>query len=85
MAKVLASSGASLLEFRESTGADTDPLRKLGVPNFAPIQDSRFYFNFHHTAADTLDKIDPQKLAENAAINAVLAYALADLEQPLPR
>ena len=55
------------------------------MPNFSPIQDSRFYFNYHHTAADTLDKIDPHELAENAAINAVLAYALANLEQPLPR
>ena len=66
-------------------GADIDPLRKRGVPNFSPIQDNRFYFNYHHSAADTLDKIDPHQLAENAAINAVLAYALANLEQPLPR
>jgi carboxypeptidase Q len=85
IAKVLASSGAGLLEFRDEVGADIDPLAKLGVPNFSPIQDSRFYFNYHHTAADTLDKIDPHELAENAAINAVLAYGLANLEQPLPR
>jgi Zn-dependent M28 family amino/carboxypeptidase len=85
VANVLASSGASLLELRDEVGADINPLRKLGVPNFSPIQDSRFYFNYHHTAADTLDKIDPHLLAENAAINAVLAYALANIEQPLPR
>jgi carboxypeptidase Q len=85
IAKALASSGAGLLEFRDEVGADIDPLAKLGVPNFSPIQDSRFYFNYHHTAADTLDKIDPHELAENAAINAVLAYGLANLEQPLPR
>lgn len=85
VAKVLAASGAGMLEARDSLGADIDPLLKLGVPNFSPIQDSRFYFNYHHTAADTLDKIDPQLLAENAAINAVLAYALANLQQPLPR
>ena len=85
VAKVLAASGAPLLDMRHDTGADIDPLRKLGVPNFSPIQDNRFYFNYHHTAADTLDKIDPHELAENAAINAVLAYALANIEQPLPR
>ena len=85
IAKVLSASGAGLLESRPEVGADIDPLRKLGVPNFSPIQDSRFYFNYHHTAADTLDKIDPHHLAENAAINAVLAYGLANLEQPLPR
>jgi len=32
-----------------------------------------------------LDKIDKRELAENAAVMAVLAYALANLEQPLPR
>lgn len=85
IAKVLQASGAGLLELRDQVGADIDPLAKLGIPNFSPIQDSRFYFNYHHTAADTLDKIDPHELAENAAINAVLAYGLANLEQPLPR
>jgi len=85
VAEILRASGAGLLQLREGVGADIDPLRVLGVPNFSPIQDSRFYFNYHHTAADTLDKIDPQQLAENAAINAVLAYALANLEIPLPR
>jgi carboxypeptidase Q len=85
IATVLRGSGAGLLDFRDEVGADIDPLAKLGVPNFSPIQDSRFYFNYHHTAADTLDKIDPHELAENAAINAVLIYGLANLEQPLPR
>ncbi len=85
IAKVLQASGAGLLQLRDEVGADIDPLAKMGVPNFAPIQDSRFYFNYHHTAADTLDKIDPQELAENAAVNAVLTYGLANLEQPLPR
>ncbi|CAN5533064.1 M28 family metallopeptidase [soil metagenome] len=83
--KVLGAIGAGIVQSRDEVGADIDPLRKLGVPNFSPIQDSRFYFNYHHTAADTLDKIDPHHLAENAAVNAVLAYALANLEQPLPR
>jgi carboxypeptidase Q len=55
------------------------------VPGFSPIQDNRYYFNYHHTAADTLDKIVPQELAENAAVVAVTAYALANLEKPLPR
>jgi Zn-dependent M28 family amino/carboxypeptidase len=85
VAQVLKASGAGNLEARDHIGADIEPLLKLGVPNFSPIQDSRFYFNYHHSSADTLDKIDPHQLAENAAINAVLAYALANLKQPLPR
>ena len=73
------------LSLVEHAGADIDPLDNAGVPAFSPIQDSRFYFNYHHTAADTLDKIVPKELAENAAVVAVTAYALANLEQPLPR
>jgi len=84
--KILRSSGAGILSFSEHAGgADVGPLTKLGVPGFSPIQDNRFYFNYHHTAADTLDKIVPQELAENAAVVAVTAYALANLEKPLPR
>jgi Zn-dependent M28 family amino/carboxypeptidase len=55
------------------------------VPSFAPVQDSRYYFNYHHTAADTFDKVDPHHLNENAAVMAVLAYALADSAEPAPR
>jgi Zn-dependent M28 family amino/carboxypeptidase len=84
--KILQSSGAGILNFSEHAGgADVGPLTKLGVPGFSPIQDNRYYFNYHHTAADTLDKIVPQELAENAAVVAVTAYALANLEKPLPR
>ena len=83
--KVLQESGAGILSFAEHAGADIEPLEKAGVPAFAPIQDSRFYFNYHHTAADTLDKIVPHELQENAAVIAVLSYALASMEQPLPR
>ena len=85
LAKLLQSSGAGILQHAEHPGADISPLTKLGVPGFSPIQDNRTYFDYHHTAADTLDKIIPQELAENAAVNAVTAYALANLETPLPR
>ena len=85
VATILQESGAGALAATEHSGSDIEPLEKAGVPTFAPIQDSRFYFNFHHTAADTLDKIVPKELAENAAVVAVTAYALANLEQPLPR
>jgi Zn-dependent M28 family amino/carboxypeptidase len=85
VAAILQSSGAGILAFTEHSGADLDPFDKAGVPTFLPIQDSRFYFNYHHTAADTLDKIVPKHLAETSAVVAVTAYALANLEQPLPR
>jgi carboxypeptidase Q len=82
---ILQESGAGVLALSEHAGADIEPLEKAGVPSFAPIQDSRFYFNYHHTAADTLDKIVPKELAENSAVVAVLAYALANSEQSLAR
>ena len=85
VAAILQESGAGALDFTEHAGADIEPLDKAGVPTFAPMQDSRFYFNYHHTAADTLDKIVPKELAENSAVVAVTAYALANSEQPLPR
>ena len=85
VAAVLQESGAGILNLVEHCGADIEPLEKAGVPCFSPIQDSRFYFNYHHTAVDTLDKIVPKELAENSAVVAVAAYGLANMEQPLPR
>lgn len=61
------------------------PISVLGVPTFDPIQDIRTYFDYHHTAADTLDKIDPQTNRENAALLAVLGYYLANVGQKLPQ
>jgi carboxypeptidase Q len=85
MSAVLQSSGAGLLKLSEGTEADISPLAAAGVPAFGLWQDSRTYFDYHHSAADTFDKVVPRELAENAAAMAVLAYALANLPQPLPR
>src|SRR6266404_4315532 len=85
VAAILQESGAGALELSEHAGADIGPTEKANVPTFAPMQDGRFYFNYHHTAADTLDKIDPKHLAETSAIVAVWAYAIANSERPLPR
>lgn len=85
VSEVLRSQGAGLLRRTEGTEADISPIAAQGVPAFGLWQDTRTYFNYHHTAADTLDKVSPRELAENAAAMAVLAYALANLPQPLPR
>jgi hypothetical protein len=82
---VLESSGAGVVRLAEDTGTDLIPLKVAGVPTFSPMQDARTYFDYHHTAADTLDKINPQELRENAAVVAVLAYALANMRVELPR
>ena len=85
VSKVLDSQGAGLMRQVEDTEADISPLAAAGVPSFGLWQDTRTYFDYHHTPADTFDKIVPRELQENAAAMAVLAYALANLPQPLPR
>jgi carboxypeptidase Q len=82
----LQSFGASIL--RDSAyppGADISAMSEAGVPALGLMQDGRTYFNYHHTPADTLDKIVPGELRENAAAMAVMAYALANMKDPLPR
>lgn len=85
VAAVLDEIGAASLTHTPFAGEDIDPLTAKGVPSFAPSQDSRFYFNYHHTAADTFDKVNPTELNENAAVMAVISYALAEAEEPAPR
>lgn len=86
LARVLQSSGAGIIRLvPNSVGADISPLENAGVPGFAPITDTRHYFKYHHTPADTFDKVDPRNLAENAAVMAVLAYGIAAMPEPLPR
>ena len=76
---VLAPLGATVLEAREGVvGTDIGPLQTAGVPGFAPLGDTRHYFDIHHSAADTLDKVDPVNLQSQVATMAVLAYFLAD-------
>jgi Zn-dependent M28 family amino/carboxypeptidase len=84
--EVLRASGANLIELSsDSPEADLEPLAKLGVPAFGLLQDGRIYFNYHHTAADTLDKIIPRELQENATALAVMGYALAAMPDSLRR
>jgi len=82
---ILAKQGATQVQQQAGVGADITPLTRAGVPSFAPWFDQRSYFKYHHTAADTFDKIVPRELAEGASLVAVLTYGLANLEQPLPR
>jgi carboxypeptidase Q len=86
MQNVLLSIGASVLQpAAYSPEADITAMSDAGVPAFGILQDGRTYFNYHHTAADTLDKVVPSELRENAAAMAVMAYALTNMKDPLPR
>ena len=61
-------------------GPDVIPLAMAGVPTFRLSQDGTDYFNLHHTPDDTLDKIDPEKLAQNVAAWAAVIYLAAMAE-----
>lgn len=85
LSAILLTQGSGMTRTQAAVGADIGPLTQRGVPSFAPWFDTRTYFNYHHTAADTLDKVDPKDLQKTGAVMAVLAYGLANLEQSIPR
>lgn len=66
-------------------GADISVLETAGVPLLGLSLDSTRYFDWHHTPADTLDKIDPAELQQAAAALAVATWELANAEATLPR
>jgi carboxypeptidase Q len=66
-------------------GADIAPLMDEGVPGMGLLVDSSRYFWYHHTAADTIDKLDPKEYQKCIATMAIMAYVVADIEKPLPR
>ena len=43
-------------------------------------QDGTDYFDYHHTANDTLDKIAPESLTQNVAVYTAFTYLMAQLE-----
>lgn len=74
---LLESFGASRVR-EGGSGTDVGPLVEAGVPGLGLSVEGRTYFDIHHTEADTLDKVNPQHLADNVAAVAVLAYLVAD-------
>jgi carboxypeptidase Q len=70
---------------RGGGGADIGPIMQLGVPGMGLVVDGTRYFWYHHTDADTVDKLDPHEVALCVATMAVMAYVVADLPEPLPR
>jgi len=70
---------------RGGGGADIGPIMQLGVPGLGLNVDGTRYFWYHHTEADTVDKLDPQDVGLCVATMAVMAYVLADMEETLGR
>jgi Zn-dependent M28 family amino/carboxypeptidase len=59
-------------------GADILPLMEAGVPVIDLRQDATAYFDFHHTANDTLERVHKDEIDQAAAAFAAVAFAAAD-------
>lgn len=70
---------------RGGGGADIGPIMREGVPGMGLRVDGSRYFWYHHSAADTIDKLSKEEYNECVATLAVMAYVVADMEPTLPR
>jgi len=84
LAAPLTTLGAATIKVGDG-GSDLEPLRDAGVPVLGLWQDTSRYFDWHHSAADTFDKVVPAELAASAATLAVMAWQLAETPETLPR
>ena len=64
-------------------GSDIEPLMGAGVPGLGEVTTMAHYFDWHHTEADTLDKVDPEMFRKNVASLAVMSFILADMPERL--
>ncbi len=70
---------------RGGGGADIGPLMAEGVPGLGLRTVGDHYFDWHHTEADTLDKVEPDNLRRAMALLAVTGFVLADMPGTLPK
>ncbi len=84
-AELLAPLGIVYRDNSARGGADLGALAAAHIPLFDLRQDGTAYFDYHHTANDTLDKVVPAELQQNVAGYAVLAYLLAENPEDLGR
>jgi len=81
---------ASLLEpigadrvFPNGGGEDIGPIVALGVPSLSPHATGEHYFDWHHSEADTVDKVDLGDFRKNLALIAVTSYVLSNIDEKL--
>ena len=65
-------------------GADIGPITRDGVPGLSLRTDNGDYFLYHHTPADTVDKLDPGHVQRAVAATAVLIWVAAEMPERLP-
>lgn len=84
IASLLSGIGASSVAAGGSE-ADVEPLLERGVPVVSLAVEGTRYFWYHHSEADTMDKLNPRDMAECVALMAVMAYVVADMPGTLGR
>ena len=84
LAGILAPLGAARIQ-EGGGGADISPMEEAGVPQIGLETDTTRYFDWHHTMADTLDKVEPAELQQATAALAAATWALAEWDGTLPR
>src|SRR5690606_19927616 len=80
IAEALAPLGVEHLPGKGGPGPDISPVAAIGGAWAWLGQDGTGYFDLHHNADDTLDKIDPAALAQNVAAYAVFAWLAAEAD-----
>lgn len=65
------------------SGADIGPMKPAGFVLMGHGVEGATYFDYHHTHADTLDKIVPEELSQNVAVMATVAFIIADMPDRL--
>jgi hypothetical protein len=72
-------------ELDEAEGSDIGPMIAAGAPGVGLSQDGTYYFDYHHTPDDTLDKVDPEDLRQNVAAWTAMLAVLAGPVAPEPQ
>jgi carboxypeptidase Q len=65
------------------SGADVGQMKPADVVLMGLDVEGSRYFDYHHSHADTLDKVNPADLSRCVATMAVVAYVLADMPRPI--
>lgn len=76
--KAIADPIGGIVNVSDAPGADLRAINQAGVPAIAPLQDARHYFDYHHTAADTFDKVRIDEVRREVELITALVYALAE-------
>ncbi len=78
--------GVTTISMRNTGGTDHEAFDAIGVPGFQFIQDRLDYGSrTHHSNMDTYERLQPEDLAQAAAVEAIFVYNTAMRDQMLPR